>query len=285
MRTLNAAAMDDVMTLNVMTSLALGAGMHIMKFFGRQIEVQAKSDGSPVTAVDISAESIILSGLEKFGGYHMCVAEEMVSSGAPLPELGREFFLIDALDGTKEFLNDRPDFTVNIALIRDGLPVMGVVFAPAHRELYVGSESGAFRTRFNDKMLKQDVQRISVSARSAPAKIVVSRSHRTLETDAYIQRCDDAEIKALGSSLKFCLVASGEADIYPCLGRTMEWDTAAGHAVLVAAGGQVRTIEHGPLLYGKTKQADAAFANPWFLASGAGIAQAYNGMSMSSPFL
>lgn len=279
------AEMDDRMTLDVMTSLALGAGMHIIKFFGRKIEPLAKSDGSPVTAVDISAESIILSGLEKFGGYHMCVAEELVSAGAPMPEPGREFFLIDALDGTVEFLNSRPDFTVNIALIRDGRPVMGVVFAPAHRELYVGSESGAFRTRFDDKMLKQDVQPIFVSARSVPAKIVVSRSHLSLETDAYIQSFAHAEIKSIGSSLKFCLVASGQADIYPCLGRTMEWDTAAGHAVLVAAGGQVRTGEHGPLLYGKTNQADAAFANPWFLASGAAISQAYNGMSMSSPFL
>lgn len=274
MLTLTAAAMDDEMTLSVMTSLALGAGMHIMNFFGRKMKPLTKPDGSPVTAVDTSAESIILSGLEKFGGLHMCVAEEQVSAGAPMPELGREFFLIDALDGTTEFLNNRPDFTVNIALIRDGLPVMGVVFAPAHRELYVGSKSGAFRTRFNDKMLKRDVQPISVSARSVPARIVASRSHRSAETDAYIQRCDHAEIKSIGSSLKFCLVASGEADIYPCLGRTMEWDTAAGHAVLVAAGGQVRTSEHGPLLYGKTHQADAAFANPWFLASGAEISQA-----------
>jgi 3'(2'), 5'-bisphosphate nucleotidase len=270
---MSAAAMNDGTTLDVMCSLALGAGMHIMNFFGRKIEPVIKSDGSPVTAVDISAESIILSGLKKFGGRHVCVAEELVSAGTPIPELGREFFLIDALDGTTEFLNNRPDFTVNIALIRDGVPVMGVVFAPAHRELYVGSTSGAFRTRFNDKMLKLEVQAICVSARSVPAKIVVSRSHRSAETDAYIQRCKHAEIKSIGSSLKFCLVASGEADIYPCLGRTMEWDTAAGHAVLVAAGGEVCTSEHGSLLYGKKNQADAAFANPWFLASGAGILQ------------
>jgi 3'(2'),5'-bisphosphate nucleotidase len=196
------------------------------------------------------------------------IAEEEVAQGR-VREIGRHFFLVDPLDGTKEFLSRNGEFTVNIGEIVDGKPVRGVVFAPAKNRLFLGEDaSGAFDLVTRPGIAPDLGQLRSIEARQAPAGglvAVASRSHRDSETDEYLARFPVKEFVSAGSSLKFCLVAAGEADIYPRLGRTMEWDTAAGHAVLSAAGGSVLTIDGRPFVYGKTEE---KFANPFFVARG-----------------
>ncbi len=184
-----------------------------------------------------------------------------------IPRVAHEFFLVDPLDGTKEFIAKRGDFTVNIALVRDGLPVMGVVFAPANEKLFVGDVARGQAFRAAQRPDPQHVPvREPITVRPVPARgltAVASRSHSNAETDDYLARNNVVDRVSVGSSLKFCLVAAGEADVYPRLGTTMEWDTAAGHAVLAAAGGKVLTLEGAPLRYGKPE-----FRNPHFIASG-----------------
>jgi 3'(2'), 5'-bisphosphate nucleotidase len=196
------------------------------------------------------------------------IAEEEVASGR-ITVIGRQFFLVDPLDGTKEFLNRNGEFTVNIGEILDGRPVRGVVFAPAKNRLFLGEESsGAFELVTEPGVPPDFSQLRPIEARLEPADglvAVASRSHRDYKTEEYLARFPVKEFVSAGSSLKFCLVAAGEADIYPRLGRTMEWDTAAGHAVLAAAGGNVLTIDGTPFVYGKTEE---GFANPFFVARG-----------------
>ena len=250
--------------------LALAAGAEIMDVFRAGITVEEKSDHSPVTQADRRAEIVILEGLRRAFPHIPCVAEEEASAGLIPPALGQEFFLIDPLDGTKEFIKRRPDFTVNIALIRHGEPVIGVVYAPAQGMLYAGRPGKAYAVTVTEDHAPIDRSEISVRSCASPKTIVASRSHRTPETDEFIVQYDGAEIVSVGSSLKFCLLADGKADLYPRFGRTMEWDTAAGDAVLRAAGGSTRLIDGGPFTYGKRNQAeDADFANPWFVAQGA----------------
>jgi 3'(2'), 5'-bisphosphate nucleotidase len=263
-----AAASDDAAMLTVFERLALDAGPLIMGIFNADMKVSEKSDLSPVTEADRLSEELILAGLRKHFPDIPCVAEEEVSSGLVPASLGHEFFLVDPLDGTKEFINKRPDFTVNIALVRDGVPVVGIVYSPCAGRYYAGrpghaeivdvAPDGGIATR----------RPVAVRRGEGPYTIVASRSHRTPETDEYIAKIEAGDIVSVGSSLKFCLVASGEADVYPRFGRTMEWDTAAGDAVLRAAGGTVTTVDGAPLLYGKRNQPhDADFANPYFIAS------------------
>lgn len=253
----------------VFEQLAVAAGKAIMEVYAGPIDVERKADASPVTEADRRAEEIILRGLRKEWPAIPCVAEEEVSSGK-LPQVGdRSFFLIDPLDGTKEFVNRREDFTVNIALVEAGVPVAGVVYAPARRELFSGVAGEASRARVDSSGVIHDRVAISVRDAAAAPVIVASRSHRTPETDAIIARFPGAELVSVGSSLKFCLVAAGEADLYPRLGRTMEWDTAAGDAVLRAAGGTTLTLEGQPLTYGKRLPGHAdEFANPAFICHG-----------------
>jgi len=249
---------------------ALTAGDAIMTIYAREdFGERAKSDGSPVTEADGKAEEIILAALARIAPDIPVIAEESVSAGR-IPAIGARFFLVDPLDGTKEFLNRNGDFTVNIALIEDGVPVSGVVFAPAYGEVFAGEKNkGARRTKLHSG---RPGPWSDLRVRSAPAdglNVVASRSHMSPETKDFIDRFKVAQLIAAGSSLKFCRVAGGEADLYPRMGRTMEWDTAAGDAVLRAAGGAVRTLDGSPLAYGKRDQAgDADFANPWFVASG-----------------
>jgi 3'(2'),5'-bisphosphate nucleotidase len=199
------------------------------------------------------------------------VAEESVSQGRT-PELtGKAFYLVDPLDGTKEFLSRNGDFTVNIGLIEDSKPVLGVVYAPALGEIFVGSiGQGARKASVtNGEVDHWEPARVRSVDRNF-VKVIASRSHLSAETSEFISRFNCSDFVSAGSSLKFCRVACGEADLYPRLARTMEWDTAAADAVLRAAGGMVATMDGKPLAYGKRRQPkDTDFANPWFVASGA----------------
>jgi 3'(2'), 5'-bisphosphate nucleotidase len=259
----------DATILPVLEDLALAAGRAILKVREQGITVEIKPDASPVTRADREAERIILDGLRRHFPATPIVAEEEASVGR-LPEtLGETFFLVDPLDGTKEFVKGNCDFTVNIALIRRGVPEIGVVYAPARGVLYSGCcTTGASAVEIASDGSLERRQAIAMRPPSTPLTVVASRSHRTRETDEYLARCPGAEILSVGSSLKFCMLAAGKADLYPRFGRTMEWDTAAGDAVLRAGGGMTSTTDGKPLCYGKRDQKDDAdFANPWFIAA------------------
>lgn len=253
--------------LDALSDLAVMAGAAILDIYARPIEVHSKSDSSPVTAADEAAEAIILEGLAAIAPDIPVVAEESFAAGR-VPAIGHRFFLVDPLDGTKEFISRNGEFTVNIALIENGAPVAGVVYAPALGRLFSGGPAGAFSARVESG---RTVERCRTGVRPVPAgglTVVASRSHGTDATDAFIRRFPVSDYRSAGSSLKFCLLACGEADLYPRLGRTMEWDTAAGDAVLRAAGGVVRRLDGAPLTYGKRSQPDDTdFANPHFVAA------------------
>jgi len=248
-----------------MIAAAVEAGCAAHEIYLGDFEVQRKADRSPVTAADHAAEAIILKHLAQAAPGVPVVAEEEVAAGR-LPVIGNEFFLVDPLDGTKEFVQKRGDFTVNIALISGGDPVLGVVYAPVTSALYVGNVTAGMASRSREDPSAPVTPREAVRVRPVPKQgltVVVSRSHATAETETYLQQYPVAERVSVGSSLKFCLVASGEADLYPRLGPTMEWDTAAGHAVLVAAGGSVSAPGGVRLTYGKP-----GLRNSFFIASG-----------------
>ncbi|MDE1180550.1 3'(2'),5'-bisphosphate nucleotidase CysQ [Paraburkholderia sp.] len=256
----------DQSMCETMTSLALAAGVEIMRFFGPSCARSTKDDGSPVTVADQAAEAVIVRGLKQSFPDIAIVAEEQMADGIAHGELGREFFLVDPLDGTREFIAGRDEFTVNIALIRDCEPVIGVVYVPVKRQLFTGIRGDAKECTLDENMNVTTTQNLQVRAMPGAPTIVASRSHRTADTDAFIGKFEGAQILSVGSSLKFCMVARGSADLYPCFGRTMEWDTAAGQAVLAAAGGRMRRADGSPFVYGKTVSDDAPFANPWFIA-------------------
>jgi 3'(2'), 5'-bisphosphate nucleotidase len=264
-----AAASDDAAILAVFERLALQAGRTVLDIFQHGCAVEKKADSTPGTMADRESEAIILAGLRAAFPHIPCVAEEEVADGIAPAALGREFFLVDPLDGTKEFVGRRTDFTVNIALIRDGAPAVGVVFAPCGRRFFSGRPGRAETLGIDGEFRILDRRPIVMRPAASPLAVVASRSHNTPETDAYIATLGAAEIVSVGSSLKFCLLAGGEADLYPRFSRTMEWDTAAGDAVLRAAGGMTRTLDGKPLAYGKRNQPhDADFANPNFIAGG-----------------
>lgn len=252
----------------VMRRLAIEAGERIMQIYNDDdFEVKVKSDASPVTEADEAADALIAAGLRAAFPEIMLVTEEQAESHT---QTGDSFLIVDPLDGTKEFINRRGDFTVNIALVEHGVPTRGVVYAPAKGRMFLTDangdafeEIGAFAADTVGTL-----NRIVVSKPDNGGLLVVaSKSHRDQATDDYISKYAVKDLKSAGSSLKFCLVATGEADLYPRVGRTMEWDTAAGHAVLAGAGGQVvRFDDHSPLTYGK-----AGFENPFFIALAPGV--------------
>jgi len=251
-----------------MRQLALEAGDKIMEIYAADdFDVRAKSDESPVTAADEAADAIISAGLRAAFPDTPLVTEEQAASHR---QSVSTFLIVDPLDGTKEFIKRRGDFTVNIAYVVDGKPVRGIVYAPAKDRLFYTDAAGASveETGPFSKDSSGATQPIKVSKPDNSALLVVaSKSHRDQATDDYIKKYRTADMKSAGSSLKFCLVATGEADLYPRLGRTMEWDTAAGHAVLSGAGGAViRFDDHTPLTYGK-----AGFENPFFIAHAPGV--------------
>ena len=252
----------------VMRELALEAGDVIMEIYNSDdFEVKVKSDESPVTAADEAADAVISAGLRKTFPDVMLVTEEQSASHSAK---GDTFLIVDPLDGTKEFINRRGDFTVNIALVEEGVPTRGVVYAPAKNRMFFTLPDGQSveETGALDRNSIGQTSPISVSDPDNSAlMIVASKSHRDQATDDYIGKYAVKDMKSAGSSLKFCLIATGEADLYPRVGRTMEWDTAAGHAVLSGAGGAVvRFEDHAPLLYGKE-----GFANPFFIAYAPGV--------------
>jgi 3'(2'), 5'-bisphosphate nucleotidase len=256
--------------LAILEDVAVEAGKAIMAVYRAGPTVTLKADSSPVTEADRRAEEIILRVLRRQWPDIPVVAEEEISAGHVPGDLGKRFFLVDPLDGTREFVDRRGDFTVNIALVEGGVPAAGVVFAPARGVLYSGDAGGAFERTVDETGATGERRRISVRRAPAALTVVASRSHRSPDTDAYLADFEIGELVSVGSSLKFCLVASGRADLYPRLGRTMEWDTAAGDAVLRAAGGSTRTLDGTDLAYGKRRQShDVDFANPSFVARGA----------------
>ncbi len=261
--------MADLDVIRKLNAIAWDAGRITLDYFRSDVIVDAKADASPVTEADRAAEGFILAELERHFPGVPVVAEEAVSMGK-VPASAPLFFLVDPLDGTREFIAGRPDYTVNIALMESRRPIAGVVHAPARTEAFAGSlAAGAFRIGEEGSSFGE-ANRIAV--RKVPASGIVavaSRSHNSPETDAFLDRFTIADRVSVGSSLKFCLLASGQADLYPRYGRTMEWDTAAGHAVLLAAGGEVISTSGDPLAYDKRDQdKDADFANPHFVCFG-----------------
>ena len=239
--------------------IAHRAGREILSVYESDFAVLDKADGSPVTEADTRAERVILDGLAACAADVAVVAEESVEAG-DVPELdGRPFFLVDPLDGTKEFVRRTDEFTVNIALVEDGVPIAGVIHVPALGETYWTSGDGtAWRIRNGGAAV-----RIACRRPGRHLVAIASRSHRSAETDAWLEQFEIAEIVSAGSSLKFCRIAEGVADLYPRLGRTMEWDIAAGHAIIAAAGGTVETLDGEPLAYGKP-----GFESPRFVVRG-----------------
>lgn len=240
------------------------AAQEIMAVARATIEVREKGDRSPVTLADERAEAVILASLAELAPEIPVVAEESVAKDGPPTGVGARFWLVDPLDGTKEFLRGGSDFTVNIALVEEGEPVFGIVQCPADGRVFIGAKgAGAFIAMLDETGCMHDRRAIRTRPCATPPTIVASRSHGNAGTDAWLANYPAATCISVGSSLKFCLVASAEADLYPRLGPTMEWDTAAGHAVLLAAGGRVTDPAGAPFRYGKPD-----FRNSFFVARG-----------------
>jgi len=253
-----------------LTGTALRAGREIMAIYASNVVAREKADLSPVTEADEAAEKLILDELASSDPDVPVISEEAASAGR-IPETGSLFYLVDPLDGTKEFLTRNGEFTVNIGLIRDGKPVAGVVYAPALGQIFAGELGrGAWSAKISGDATPSSDHWKAIHVRTEePSEpvVVASRSHMDAKTEAWLAGRGKHKLKSAGSSLKFCLLAKGEADFYPRFGRTMEWDTAAGHAVLAAAGGTVVTESGEPLTYGKSS---GGYANPGFIASAQG---------------
>jgi len=260
--------MDFDRMIPVFRRLALEAGARILQVYnGPDFAVKSKSDSSPVTEADEAADALISAGLRAAFPDLVLITEEQAASHA---QRAATFLIVDPLDGTKEFVQRRGDFTVNIAYVENGVPLRGVVYAPAQDRLFYTLPDGAAveETGAFDRDVVGDLRALSVTKPdNAALRVVASKSHRDAATDDYISKYTVVDMKSAGSSLKFCLVATGEADLYPRLGRTMEWDTAAGDAVLRGAGGRVvRFDDHSPLTYGKE-----GWDNPFFIAYAPGV--------------
>ncbi|MGC1305077.1 MAG: 3'(2'),5'-bisphosphate nucleotidase CysQ [Caulobacteraceae bacterium] len=255
--------LDRTALLEGVVEAALRAGRAILDIYQSDFAVQVKPDASPVTEADTAAEAIILAALARLAPGVPVVAEEEVAAGRT-PQVGEMFFLVDPLDGTKEFVQRRGDFTVNVALIEQGRPTLGVVYPPVRGRLYAADvrAGAAWAADVSDDRLGARTP-LRVRTPGEAYVVVASKSHPTPGTETYLSDCEVESRISVGSSLKFCLVAAGEADLYPRPSPTSEWDTAAGHAVLAAAGGAVFGPDGTPLVYGKP-----GFFNPGFVACG-----------------
>ena len=251
--------------VDVIVAAALEAGTEIERIYGAGCATEYKADGSPVTEADRRAEEIILAHLAAAFPDIPVLAEEEACAGR-IPELGDRFFCVDPLDGTKGFIQRNGEFTVNIALIEDSEPVAGVIYAPDSKLLYYGARNeGAYRSRDG-----RPPERICTrESRAGALTGIGSRNHAAAGTEERSERLGITDYLPSGSSLKFCMLAEGSADVYPRYGPTSEWDTAAGQAILEAAGGRVMVLdgeaEAGPLRYGKS---DTRYLNPHFIAWG-----------------
>ena len=255
---------DRPRLLEALVATALEAGEEVWRHFQGHVEVMTKDDLSPVTAADQAAEAIILKALALAAPGVPVVAEEEAAAGR-IPDVSGAFFLVDPLDGTKEFIRKGNDFTVNIGLIEAGAPTLGVVYAPALSRLFAGDVASGLAWTADVPPGSSDTRKrrpIRVRQHGAGLCAVASKSHDTPGTEAYLAEIGCAERVSIGSSLKFALLAAGEADIYPRPAPTMEWDTAAGDAVLRAAGGRVFDLDGAPFAYGKPR-----FFNEGFVAT------------------
>jgi len=247
--------------INPLVDLAVDAGKAILEVYATDFDVQEKGDESPLTQADLASHHCIVRGLSALTPDIPIISEE---EGLPsFAERGQwqRYWLIDPLDGTKEFVNRNGEFTVNIAFIESNRPIFGVVHVPVHDKTYIGCEGHGAELRLGDDAPVA----ISVASTSAqPVRVVGSRSHRGASLDAYLERLGETDMVPMGSSLKFCVVAEGRADIYPRLGPTSEWDTAAAQAVVEQAGGKVLELDGKPLSY----NAKSEILNPYFMVIG-----------------
>jgi len=248
--------------IQAVCNIARQAGTAIMAIYDGDHAVEYKDDRSPLTAADRAADKVIVDGLTRLSPEIPILSEE----GQNIPYAERssweQFWLVDPLDGTKEFIKRNGEFTVNIALIKGDVPVFGVVYLPAQARLYFGGiNDGAFVSQNDGGPMPIQVRNVEAGA---GLTVVMSRSHPSPELDDFLKQIKVADALPVGSSLKFCAVAEGRADLYPRLGPTMEWDTAAGHAVVEGAGGEVVSLEGGPLRYNKKN-----LLNPYFVVKGA----------------
>ena len=252
-----------------MRRLALEAGARIMEVYAAaDFAVRAKADASPVTEADEVADALIAAGLRAaFPDVALVSEEQSATHAGTAPD---RFLIVDPLDGTGDFVQRGGDFTVNIAYVEDGVPLRGVVYAPARGRLFYTLADGRSVEElapFGDRPGQTRPIGVNPMPDNRGLMVVASKSHRDQATDDYIARYNVRDMAPAGSSLKFCLLATGEADLYPRLGRTMEWDTAAGDAVLRGAGGEVvRFDDHSPLAYGKP-----GYGNPFFIAYAPGV--------------
>jgi len=252
------SADDSAALIATLEMIADRAGRAILELYGGSAGVRLKADSTPVTEADLAADRVIAAGLAEHFPDIPVISEESVGTALAPPEGAHRFFLVDPLDGTREFLGRTGEFTVNIALVENGRPIAGVVNAPALDESYAGAGGVAWHVGQGHRQGPLRARAVT----GAPV-ILASRFHRDAKTDAFIAAEPGAIVITAGSALKFGVLARGGADLYPRYGRTMEWDTAAGHAVLAAAGGSVRTLDGPELGYGKS-----GFANPGFIARG-----------------
>ena len=253
--------MDLKSLVDPIVALAEDAGRAILEVYSTDFEVQSKDDESPLTQADLASHRWIDAGLKSLTPDIPVISEE---SGLPEFDVRRQwerYWLIDPLDGTKEFVNRNDEFTVNIALIENGRPVLGVVHVPVFNKTYIGCEGlGAQRRDAESGPVKIEVS----TATASPPRIVGSRSHRGVSLDAYLENLGDYDLVPMGSSLKFCVIAEGGADLYPRLGLTSEWDTAAAQAVVEQAGGSVVTLDGKPMKYNEKED----ILNPFFFVIG-----------------
>jgi 3'(2'), 5'-bisphosphate nucleotidase len=245
------AAPDEIAVF--LAEVAVSAGPAVMDVYELRDDARAKSDGSPVTDADLRAEAIICDGLARAVPRLPVVAEELTASGHRVAG-GQRFLLVDPLDGTREFIARNGEFTINVALIDQGRPVAGAIYAPALGRLWFGGDEAFVCEAAVGAGLPEASSRQRIRVRPTPGALIAlaSRSHCDAQTEAFLGTLPIAERRSRGSSLKFCTISEGAADVYPRFGPTMEWDTAAGDAVLRAAGGVVLDLSGAPLLYGKT---------------------------------
>ena len=247
--------------IDPIVSLAAEAGKAILEVYASDFDVQAKDDQSPLTQADMASHRIIMAGLARLTPDLPVISEEAGLPGFEERSQWNPYWLIDPLDGTKEFVKRNDEFTVNIALIEDHRPVFGVVHVPVSNTTYSGCRGVGAEIRVNG----EEPRPICVARESAtPVRVVGSRSHLGTSLDQFLQNLGDFEMHPTGSSLKFCLVAEGRADVYPRLGPTSEWDTAAAQAVVEQAGGGVLELDGNPLSYNNKPD----ILNPYFLVAG-----------------
>lgn len=253
----------DKTLLGIIQEISIDAGAAIMKVYNESgdmdVVYKTDRDDSPLTKADTDANDVIKLGLEKLDNSIPILSEEMVAEDYEVRKHWKRFWLLDPLDGTKEFIKKSKEFTVNIALIEDGVPILGVVYAPALNICYSGASGvGAFKSEGG-----AEKEIVAGNYEKDGLKVVASKSHRSPELEEFIGKIGDNECVAMGSSLKLCLVADGSANLYPRFGPTMEWDTGAAHAVVEASGGEVTDFEGNRLRYNKED-----LHNPFFMVSG-----------------